>query len=459
MDTRKAAPAVEVSGAGVESASSSSSPLYASPVQRNLAIASWGFFDLGVTIFSLNILSRYFALWVSQDNAQPDIVYSAAFSISLAFVAISSPVLGTVSDRAGQRLPYLLVMTVSSTVATALIGLANNLWAGLLLFMIANYGYQSTQVFYNALLSTISTRESRGRISGIGQGIGYLGSLVAIFATAPFLTKLTDSSGKVLTDSDGNPLLAHVSAFVPTAVLMAIFCTPIFFFMHEQKRSSSAPKVTLTTLVRQSFGEVVRSIKNARQYPNLFRFLVARLFYADAANTAVAFMAIYANKAVHMSDSEVNIVLAFGVIFAIVGAFGAGFIADTFGPKRALYVVLGTWAVAIISAALTQEKVLFYGIAALIGLGLGALRTSDRTFLITVAPPEMLGEAFGLYGVVGEFSSIIGPLLWGFITLALDSAGDVKYRVAVASLLIPLIFGWFILRKAQDKLAARTLAD
>ena len=45
----------------------------------------------------------------------------------------------------------------------------------LLLFSIATVGYQSTQVFYDALLGSITTEENRGRISGLGMACGYLG--------------------------------------------------------------------------------------------------------------------------------------------------------------------------------------------------------------------------------------------------------------------------------------------
>src|SRR5436309_6457567 len=76
--------------------------LFTTKGERNLAITGWALFDLAMTIFSLNIISRYFSLWVSKDNNQPDIVYSVTFSISLAIVAISSPALGAISDRAGR---------------------------------------------------------------------------------------------------------------------------------------------------------------------------------------------------------------------------------------------------------------------------------------------------------------------------------------------------------------------
>lgn len=417
--------------------------LYKTPTARRIAIGSWSLFDFAMTVFSLNIISRYFALWVKEGKGQEDIVYSLTFSVSLFVVAISSPALGTLSDRFGKRLPALFGLLAIICLCLIIIGLTDNLAIGLILFVIANYAYQSTQVFFNALLFYLSTPETRGRIGGIGQAIGYLGALGGLFMVAPFVQKTAD--GKTL----------YITAFVPTAIIVFVFALPIFFFVREPKVVPT-DKRGIGQIISDSFTQTIRSLRRASKLPNLFRFLMARLFYADAANTVVAFMAVYATKAVGLSDDETTIVLALGILFSIFGAFGFGFVADRIGPKKTLYIVLACWFVVMVAAVLTHDKVIFYPIAALVGISLGGLRTTDRTFLITVAPPAMLGEAFGLFGLIGEFSSIIGPLLWGFITFGLSEertsfAPDVKYRVAVASLIILLAIGAFILRGAQDR--------
>ena len=416
--------------------------LYSTIAKRRLAIGGWALFDFAMTIFSLNIISRYFALWVKESKGQEDIVYSLTFSVSLFVVAISSPALGTLSDRYGRRLPSLLVLLIIVCLAVALIGVTDNLTLGLILFVVANYAYQSTQVFFNALLFYLSTPATRGKVGGLGQAVGYLGALAGLFMVAPFVQKTLE--GKTL----------YVTAFVPTAIIVFVFALPIFFLVKEPKPTVS-DKRNLGQLIGESFTQTIRSLRRARKLPNLFRFLLARLFYADAANTVVAFMAVYATKAIGMSDSEVTIVLALGILFSVAGAFGFGYLADRIGPKKTLYIVLACWLVAMVAAVATQEKTFFYPIAVLVGISLGALRTTDRTFLITVAPPAMLGEAFGLFGLIGEFSSILGPIIWGVITYTLSEertsfAPDFKYRVAVVALIGLLAIGAILLRKAQD---------
>src|SRR5205085_2873847 len=115
-----------------------------------------------------------------------------------------------------------------------------------------------------------------------------------------------------------------------TAIIVFIFALPIFFFVREPKIVPT-DKRSVGQLMSESFTQTVRSLKRASKLPNLFRYLLARLFYADAANTVVAFMAVYATKAVGMSDDEVTVVLALGIVFSVAGAFGFGFVADRIG--------------------------------------------------------------------------------------------------------------------------------
>ena len=120
------------------------------------AIASWAFYDFANTIFSMNVISLYFALWVTVDHGGQDILYSTALSGSMLAVAISAPVFGTISDQTGRRRFPLTLLTIISVLATALIGQADELWVGLLLFVIANYCYQSALVFYNGMLPSVA---------------------------------------------------------------------------------------------------------------------------------------------------------------------------------------------------------------------------------------------------------------------------------------------------------------
>jgi hypothetical protein len=68
------------------------------------------------------------------------------------------------------------------------------------------------------------------------------------------------------------------------------------------------------------------------------------------------------------------------------------------------------------------------------------------------AVPEKLGEFFGLYGLVGKGSQVIGQLLFVVIVLILQpSLGVGAYQVAVLSLLVTMLVGAWLIRPVSDQ--------
>ena len=180
------------------------------------AIASWAFYDFANTIFSMNVISLYFALWVTVDHGGQDILYSIALSSSMFAVAISAPIFGTISDQTGRRCFPLALLTIVSVLATAFIGQTDQLWMGLFLFVIANYCYQSALVFYNGMLPSVARQSNVGLISGYGVALGYIGSIAGLSLVEPFVANGDRSA-----------------AFFPTAILFLVFAIPCFLFVKD----------------------------------------------------------------------------------------------------------------------------------------------------------------------------------------------------------------------------------
>ena len=73
----------------------------------------------------------------------------------------------------------LLVCTLGCVVLTAFLG-TPGVMGTIVLFVCANYFFQAGLVFYDALLPVVSTPENRGRVSGFGVGLGYVGSFIGL---------------------------------------------------------------------------------------------------------------------------------------------------------------------------------------------------------------------------------------------------------------------------------------
>ena len=105
---------------------------------------------------------------------------------------------------------------------------------------------------------------------------------------------------------------------------------------------------------------------------------------------------------------------------AIFGGVIWGFVVDRIGPKRTLDIVLSGWIATFVLAALVGFLNLHLGwlfvIACTAGICLGGTWASDRPLMLRLTPPDRVGEFYGLYGMVGRFSAVTGPLLWGATT-------------------------------------------
>jgi UMF1 family MFS transporter len=71
--------------------------------------------------------------------------------------------------------------------------------------------------------------------------------------------------------------------------------------------------------------------------------------------------------------------------------------------------------------------------------------------MVRLSPPERLGEFFGLYGLVGKGSQVIGQLLYGVtLFLLLDTFKVGAYQLAVLTLLVTMLIGYWLLRSVPD---------
>jgi MFS transporter, UMF1 family len=414
------------------------------PSGRAIVPFAWAIYDFANTIWSFVVVSGAIGLWLVQPGVfgerDGNVLLSVAILVSVGLNAIVSPILGAISDRAGRRLPYLLFFTILCIVPTAFIG-STGAFAGLVLFIIANFAYQAALIYYDATLKVVSRPSTRGRLSGIGVGIGYFGTI---------------SSGLLIL---GLELLFDMpieQRFVLAAILYGLFSIPIFLVVREAP-AIDGPKLTAGDLVG-SFGQLRTTIGHARQVPGLGRFLLGRFFYSDAVNTVIVVMSVVAHEAKGLSATYTNLLLLSLTVVAVVASFLWGRMVDRSGPKRTLIAVLISWALGLTLGviSLSIEGViglaLFAFAGAILGSGLGGVQVADRVLMVRLTPPAQIGEFFGLYGLVGKGSQVIGQLLYGLIIgLFLVEGDNWAYQLAVFSLLGTMLIGLWLLRGVSDE--------
>src|SRR6478672_12951864 len=85
---------------------------------------SWALYDFANTIFSMNIATLYFAVWLVSDlGVGKNTPVAIGNGISSLLVAVSIPVLGAISDATRRRKPWVVWFTIVACVATVAIGI------------------------------------------------------------------------------------------------------------------------------------------------------------------------------------------------------------------------------------------------------------------------------------------------------------------------------------------------
>jgi UMF1 family MFS transporter len=412
------------------------------------AVVSWVLYDLANTIFSMGVVSIYFSLYVRAEVGldRADTVYAVITAISMGLIFVISPLLGAMTDRARRRMPFLVWSTLICCGATALF--ARGPFAlSVLLFILANAAYQAGLQFYDALLPEVSTEQNRGRVSGIGVGIGYLGSYLAVLLGMSV------------------PADRHSMLFGLIALAFLIFAVPCFLFVRERGNPHPRP-VFGWSVVRQSTRETVEALRSGTRYPGLLRFLIGRMFYTDAINTVITYMALFTvNVAIAGGLDEIGgraqaeRVMLSAITFAVIGGLAWGRLVDRIGPRRTLNIVLTLWVSTFLLAAaigfFRLPVIVLYAVAAMAGIALGGVWSADRPYMLRLTPPDRIGEFYGLYGMVGRFSAVSGPILWGLVMyIALQWLGLpplTGQALAILTLLGMIVVSILILRKVTDE--------
>ena len=404
------------------------------PSGRAIVPAAWSLYDFANTIFSFAVVSGAIGLYLNDQFGARDggVLLAVSVALSVGLNALVSPILGAISDRGGRRMPFLLAFTALCIASTFFIADVAPL-VGLVLFIVANFSYQAALIYYDATLKTVSYAESRGRLSGIGTAIGYCGTIVV-----GLLILLLDV-----------PVEAR---FRLAAALYLVFAIPIFLVVKEPRAHDELRAADVIA----SFGQLRTSIEHARAVPGLGRFLVGRFFYSDAVNTVIVVMSVVTTEALGVSDAAANGILLGLTIVAIAMSFLWGWLADRIGPKRTLLIVLASWAVGLVIGGVAiglgpAGLPPFLVAGAILGSGLGGVTVADRVLMMRLSPPDRIGEFFGLYGLVGKGSQVIGTLLYGLtLFLFLDRLGNGAYQLAVLSLLVTMVIGVWLIWPVRD---------
>ena len=362
-------------------------------------IFSWSIYDLANTIFSALFITIFFPLFIILLGGTAFHV-GLVFSVSMLLAAFIVPTLGAIADITKRKKLLLFTFTLICCVFTFFTGFAGLVLA-LILGLLANFFYHAGLDVYDAMLIDISTQKNIGRVSGIGIGIGYIGTILAIFVSF-IIGRFYD-----LESIEGIRII-----FIIVAILFLSISMITFLFYKEPFQKKKKIKLKHIPL---AFKRVISSIKEIKKFKYLWIFLLASFLYSDAANTAIIFLYLYGRDQIGLTVQQFLPLYLVMALVAMIGAFIFGKITDTVGHKKTLMFLLFGW-IAIISIMYfktTYATFLLTGILG--GAFLGGTWTVTRPLLVSLAPKQKISELFGYQGLTEKFGGMIGPVIFGAV--------------------------------------------
>ncbi len=408
------------------------------PISNRLGQVSWAMFECAripyVLLVTIYLFAPYFTRVVVGDPVRGQIIWSAISSWGGIATAFAAPFLGAIADNGGRRKPWIFVYTVIMVVAMIAMwnalphSTSGQIWLLAFAIIAANFSYEFSSVFHNAMLPTIAPHERVGPLSGLGLSLGNLAGVILL----GFMIIAFSAPGVLHWPFIPDHPLFGISreAHTPerltgpiSGIWLAIFALPLFLFTPD-KPSTGIP---IRRQMMLGVSAVWNTIVSLKHYRNVAMYLIARIFFNDGMGAVLLFGGIYASTTFNWGPLTMMI---YGIelsVFAVLGGFVGGWLDNHLGSKRAIFVSIGgTLLFFSLGLTMAPDRILWFipydvhaapinempffntwpqviylliinGVAVLITAGYA----NARTMMARLAPPEKMTEFFGLMSLSG----------------------------------------------------------
>ncbi|MCW2925161.1 MAG: Permease of the major facilitator superfamily [Thermoleophilia bacterium] len=418
-----------------------------SPDRIGVPAIAWAVYDFGYSMFAFVVFARYLSDWLISDLHQPDWVYTTGQAIAALTLLVVMPVAGVVADALGSHRPLLLVFTLGAGISGGAVGLIDPSMGPLgivPLMACATVSAACTGLSFaqfDPMLAVVAPRRSWGTMSGIAVGAGYAGILVWIGVLADMF--VPDGADK-----------QH--AFLPAAVVLLVLSVPVLTLARRSHRPEGTTPKDVRGVLGTARGEIFSAVGRLRSHRPILRLLAGRFLYTDAVGTVNVFAVVYMSRLGGFGETDKNKVTALVVLSGGVGAIVAGWCARRFGPRRVLLTVVPCFAVGLGIVAGVGQPWTVWVLAPVLGISLGTVYTVDRVFMLALTPPELRGELFGFFNLIGRVAQALGPfVLWGGTIFVLHDATGVlnvldASRVSLGLIALSALTGLYVISSLDD---------
>ena len=416
----------------------------------------WILYDVGNSAFILlvsTLLPIYFnALASSGGLSESEYLayWGYAGSVSTILVAIIAPICGTLADRGGIKKALFLICLLMGAVGCAALGAAWSWLSFLVIFVAAKVGYSSSLVFYDSMLTEVTSPARMDKISSMGYAYGYIGSVI------PFVICLVVVLGY---EAIGiSQTTALIIAFIITAVWWVACGLPL---LKSYRQTAVAQKVQ-NSAIADTFRQLWNSFREAKKQKHIFLYLLAFFFFIDGVYTIIDMATAY-GTALGLDTTGLLLALLVTQIVAFPCSIIFGRLSSKYDTALLIKVCICCYTFITLFAVFLATQWQFWMLAVMVGMFQGGIQALSRSYLGKIIPAERSGEYYGLMDICGKGASFVGTTLVAVVTQATDGmqwnlfgATIENEGLAVGTLVLLFAIGFVLFCKADKLNRARS---
>jgi len=362
------------------------------------------------------------------------------FTIATILSAFGLPIVGAIADRSAHKRRLLghVAWTGACFAGLMFFVTGTNWLLGAILLILANLCFAASVVIYDAILIDIAGPDERDRVSSQGWAWGYLGGGLLLAVNLGLVTVL--------------PFGLTTEWAVRISLLSAAAWWAAFTIIPYRGLRDRAPVNVVpddsATLMQRSFGQLFRTLRELRRYPQTLLFLVAYLIYNDGIQTVIYAASIYGEKQLGFGTSVLIATILLVQFVAFGGALLFGRVAQRIGGHKTIRYGLIGWVVIVVGAYFTPKDQIVPFLLLAVGIGMvqGGTQALSRSFFSQLIPRGREAEYFSLYQAGERGTSWLGTLIFGVVHQLTDS-----YRPAILALIAFFVVGGVLLWRLDPR--------
>lgn len=392
---------------------------------------SWILYDVANSAFTMLVSTTipiFFHSLTEQagiSSVQSSALWGNVTSIAILILAILSPILGAIADYSGMKKKLFVLFLMIGLVGLFALSVTSQWAAFLCLFVVARVGYSACNVFYDSMLTDVTTDEKMDMVSSHGFAWGYIGSCV------PFILGIV----LIFTLPFGMPtMMATQISFLITGVWWLLLTIPLLRNVKQVHCLQNRDGKVLDAFRR--LGDTFKKIRKKKQ---LLFYILAYFCYIDGVYTIISMATTYGNE-VGIDSTQMILALLLTQFVAFPCAILSGKLSQKYGPLKLVKIFIIAYAAICLFGFQLDKAWEFWTLAVAVGICQGGIQALSRSHFGKLIPKEESNEYFGFFDIFGKFADFFGPLIISFCATVFGAS-----NYGILGLILLFIIGYVLI--------------